>query len=47
MNEEKLERLSDVLLDFVERAAKKATSETEVKALTEVAAVLVEIFNLQ
>ena len=47
MNEEKLDRLSDVLLDFVERAAKKATSETEVKALPEVAAVLVEIFKIQ
>ena len=47
MNEEKLDRLSDVLLDFVERAAKKATSETEVKTLPEVAAVLVEIFKIQ
>lgn len=47
MDKEKLDRLSDVLLDFVERAAKKATSETEVKALPEVAAVLVEIFKIQ
>lgn len=47
MDKEKLNRLADVLLDFVERTAKKATSETEVKALSEVAAVLIEIFKLQ
>lgn len=47
MDKEKLNRLADALLDFVERTAKKATSETEVKALPEVAAVLIEIFKLQ
>lgn len=47
MTEEQLEQLVALLLEFVERAAKKATSDTEVQALPEVAAVLVEIFKLQ
>ena len=47
MNKEKLDRLADALLEFVERTAQKATSETEVQALPEVASVLVEIFKIQ
>ena len=47
LNKEKLDRLADALLEFVERTAQKATSETEVQALPEVASVLVEIFKIQ
>lgn len=47
MNNDAVERLKNALLEFVERTAKKATSDTEVLALPEVAAVLVEILKLQ
>lgn len=46
MDTEKINRLTDALLTFVERAAKEAASETEVEVLPQVASVLVEIIEL-
>ena len=44
---DKLERLEDALLEFVERAAKSTATPVEVEALPRVAAVLVEISKTQ
>lgn len=46
MDAEKINCLTDALLAFVERASKKAASETEVEVLPQVASVLVEIIKL-
>ncbi len=46
MDTEKINRLTDALLAFVERASKEAASETEVEVLPQVASVLVEIIKL-
>ena len=43
---EKINRLTDALLAFVERASKEAASETEVEVLPQVASMLVEIIKL-
>ena len=47
MDNESVKSLESALLEFVERTSKKATSDTEVQVLPEVAAVLVEILKLQ
>ena len=46
MDTEKINRLTDALLTFVERASKEAASETEVEVLPQVASMLVEIIKL-
>ena len=46
IDSDSVERLKNALLEFVERTTKKATSDTEVQALPEVAAILVEILKL-
>lgn len=46
MDTEKINRLTDALLAFVERTSKEAASETEVEVLPQVASVLVEIIKL-
>lgn len=47
MDKEKIERLENALLAFVEHAAKETAPETEVKVLPEAAQVLVEILKLE
>lgn len=46
MDTEKINRLTDALLAFVERASKEAASETEVEVLPQVVSMLVEIIKL-
>jgi hypothetical protein len=46
MDTDKINRLTDALLAFVERVAKEAANETEVEVLPQVASVLVEIIKL-